>query len=194
MYGELTNVPLIIRWPARLPAARVIDDLVQSIDIMPTMLELSGIAHPAGLQGQSLRPFLTPTPQANLSARRPGQDGSRARPFRNECPTSRAPREELSRESVSIIDGNWKLIHNTVRPPGLPEFELFDYYKDPLNKQNVAADHPDVVARLSKLIAGWRQMATAARAQAGRRDDKGHERRGTTAVEKPRLRSLRGGG
>ncbi len=61
VYGELTNVPLIIRWPTRLPAARVIDDLVQSIDIMPTMLDLSGLAHPAGLQGQSLRPFLTPT-------------------------------------------------------------------------------------------------------------------------------------
>ena len=58
LYGELTNVPLIMRWPGRLPAARVIEDLVQGIDIMPTMLELSGIAPPAGLQGQSLRPFL----------------------------------------------------------------------------------------------------------------------------------------
>ena len=61
LYGELINVPLIVRWPGRVPAARVIDDLVQGIDIMPTMLELSGIARPAGLQGQSLRPFLTPS-------------------------------------------------------------------------------------------------------------------------------------
>lgn len=163
LYGELTNVPLIMRWPGRLPAARVIDDLVQSIDIMPTMLELSGIAAPAGLQGQSLRPFLTSasTRESEGPKTWPGWNSRPA--ISEQTPNVPSPREELSRESVAIVDANWKLIQNTVRPSGLPEFELFDYYKDPLNKQNVAADHPDVVARLSKLIAGWRQMATSAR-------------------------------
>ena len=162
VYGELINIPLLIRWPSRVPAGRVIDDLVQSVDIMPTMLDLTGLAHPAGIQGQSLQPFLDP---AQKSAGPPGSwPGWTPRPAISErVPGTTVFREEQSRVSVSIIDGNWKLIHNTTRSEGLPEFELFDYYKDPLNKQNVAAEHPDVVARLSKAITGWKQMATAAK-------------------------------
>ncbi len=89
------------------------------------------------------------------------------------------------RESVSIIDGNWKLIHNTVRPDDLPEFELFDYYQDPLNLKNVAADHPEVIARLSKAIGGWKQMATAARVKPDTESTKA-----LSAEELQRLRSL----
>ncbi len=185
VYGELTNVPLIIRWPTRLPAARVIEDLVQTIDIMPTMLELSGLAHPAGLQGQSLRPFLTPTPTGG-SAAPTSWPGWKPRPAISErVPNTDEPRVDQIRESVAIVDANWKLIRNTVRPPGLPEFELFDYYKDPLNTQNVAAEHPDVVARLSKLIAGWHHMATAARVKPDAETTKS-----MSAEELQRLRSL----
>jgi arylsulfatase A-like enzyme len=95
------------------------------------------------------------------------------------------PRPNNTRESVAIIDGTWKLIQNTTRPPDLPEFELFDYAKDPLNEKNVAAEHPDVVARLSKAIAGWKQMATAARIKPDAETTKG-----MSAEELQRLRSL----
>ena len=185
VYGELTNIPLIIRWPTRLPTARVIEDLVQSIDIMPTMLDLSGLAHPVGLQGQSLQPFLTPASTGG-SASPTSWPGWKPRPAISERvpQTSEMPADQ-SRESVAIVDTNWKLIQNTTRPPDLPEFELFDYYKDPLNKENVAAEHPDVVARLSKLIAGWREMATAARVKPDAETTKT-----MSAEELQRLRSL----
>ena len=57
------------------------------------------------------------------------------------------------------MDGGWKLIQNVVRPPEKPEFELFDFYKDPLDQKDVAAAHPDVVARLARRWTGsatWR--------------------------------------
>ena len=57
VYGELTRVPLIVRWPAGL-GGRVVDEVVQSIDVMPTLLALGGI-EPPGVQGQSLTPLLT---------------------------------------------------------------------------------------------------------------------------------------
>jgi hypothetical protein len=44
-----------------------------------------------------------------------------------------------------------------------PEFELYDVAKDPLNQTDLAAHHPDVVARLTKALEGWHQMASAAR-------------------------------
>jgi arylsulfatase A-like enzyme len=183
LYGELINVPLIIRWPGRVPAARVVNDLVQTIDIMPTMLDLSGLALPTGVQGQSLRPLLT---QDSGSQQPTSAPGWKPRPAISErVPNTREPLPEQSRESVAVIDANWKLIQNTVRPEGLPEFELFDYYKDPVNKHNVAGEHPDVVARLSKLIAGWRQMAAAARVKPDAESMKS-----LSAEELQRLRSL----
>jgi arylsulfatase A-like enzyme len=66
-------------------------------------------------------------------------------------------------ESYAITDGQWKLIHNTVRPRGGPEFELYDFVKDPLDTTDLAAQHPDEVARLAKALDGWKQMAQAAR-------------------------------
>jgi arylsulfatase A-like enzyme len=183
VYGELINIPLIIRWPTRLPTARVVKDLVQSIDIMPTMLDLSGLAHPAGLQGQSLRPFLSRTSDGSAPAT--SWPGWKPRPAISERVPQRGSTVDQSRVSVAIVDGNWKLIHNTSRPPGLPEFELFDYFKDPLNKRNVAGEHPHVVAQLSKLIAGWREMATAARVKPDAETTKS-----LSAEELQRLRSL----
>jgi arylsulfatase A-like enzyme len=163
-----------------VPAGRTIDDLVQMIDIMPTMLDLTGIAHPDGLQGQSLIPFLS------AAAGTGGWPGWTPRPAISErVPTTDNAPPSQSRESVSIIDGNWKLIHNAVRPGDLPEFELFDYYQDPLNLKNIAADHPEVVARLSKAIAGWKQMATAARVKPDAESTKA-----LSAEELQRLRSL----
>jgi hypothetical protein len=50
-----------------------------------------------------------------------------------------------------------------VRPPEKPEFELFDFYQDPLDRTNVAAEHADVVARLGKSLDSWHQMAKAAK-------------------------------
>ena len=41
--------------------------------------------------------------------------------------------------------------------------ELYDFAKDPLNKTDVAAQHPDIVTRLGKELDGWHQMAVAAK-------------------------------
>jgi hypothetical protein len=65
--------------------------------------------------------------------------------------------------SEAVVDGGWKLIHNTKRPDGKPEFELFDHAQDPLDAHDVAAAHPEEVARLTKTLEAWRKIATAAR-------------------------------
>jgi arylsulfatase A-like enzyme len=51
-------VPLIIRMPGRRPEARRVDDLVNSIDIGPTILEMAGIEVPEEMRGRSLLPIL----------------------------------------------------------------------------------------------------------------------------------------
>jgi uncharacterized sulfatase len=54
-----------------------------------------------------------------------------------------------------VIDGNWKLIvpHAANVKDGKPE--LFDLSKDPTEKQNLAAKHPEKVEALTKKLDAW---------------------------------------
>ena len=46
----LPHVPLLVRWPRRVPAGAVADDLVDMADLFPTICELAGVAVPATLE------------------------------------------------------------------------------------------------------------------------------------------------
>jgi arylsulfatase A-like enzyme len=155
VYGEMMHVPLIVRWPARLDGGRVVDEPVQLVDVMPTVLDLTGIEHPKGLQGQSLLPLLRPPAD--------GAAGWKRRPVILEKQPMGEPDYPGSSESYAIIDGNWKLVYNKVRPPEAPEYELYEFPKDRFDRTNVAAQHPDVVQRLAKALNGWHGMSVAAR-------------------------------
>ena len=153
LYGELLRVPLILWGPGRIPKGSRIEEPVELIDVMPTLLELSGLPVPKEAQGQSLRPLLGGSPGGGW-VKRP-VIAERQPIGRDEYPDNG--------EMYAIMDGSWKLIQNVKRPADKPEFELFDFYKDPLDQTNVAAQHPDVVSRLAKELDGFRKMAGAAR-------------------------------
>ena len=53
-----THVPLIIRWPAEVEAGLTSRALIESTDLMPTILELAGAPPVPGLPGKSLLPLL----------------------------------------------------------------------------------------------------------------------------------------
>ena len=50
-YEESLHVPLVLRWPGRLPAGVTWDHLVSGVDIGPTTLGLCGVPVPAEMQG-----------------------------------------------------------------------------------------------------------------------------------------------
>ena len=58
MYDEHCRIPLLIRQPGGLGAGTVNETLVSHIDLLPTLLELSGLEVPPILDGQSLVPVL----------------------------------------------------------------------------------------------------------------------------------------
>ncbi len=156
-YGEMVRVPLLLRWPGRVQAGRIVEEAVQLIDVMPTLLDFSRLQHPEGLQGQSLAPLVTASTQGTDAP-----SGWRRRPAIVEKQPNGDEHPDAA-ESYAIIDGGWKLIHNKVRPPERPEFELFDAVRDPFDQVNVADKHPEIVQRLAKTLEGWRAMAVAAR-------------------------------
>src|SRR5262249_58451770 len=52
------HVPLVLRFPGRLPAGKRRPEPVRLIDVMPTVLDLLGIAVPPAAQGRSLVPLV----------------------------------------------------------------------------------------------------------------------------------------
>ncbi len=51
VYGELTHVPMLLYWPGTLPEGLAIEQTVETIDLMPTLLQLAGLTAPAGISG-----------------------------------------------------------------------------------------------------------------------------------------------
>jgi len=86
LYDSTTRVPLIIKLPKESQAGRTVDGQVRTIDIMPTILNLLGMAAPPNLDGDSLEPLLTgvPSTPARFSVKRNtrcGLDGPRCARF-----------------------------------------------------------------------------------------------------------------
>lgn len=52
------RVPFIVAWPGKIKPARY-DDLVEAIDLLPTLFDLAGLPEPVSCQGRSLAPLVT---------------------------------------------------------------------------------------------------------------------------------------
>ncbi|MCH2173117.1 sulfatase [Myxococcota bacterium] len=80
LFDEVLRVPLLISSPGRIPAGQVIEDPVQLVDVMPTLLGLAGVSIPAGVQGRDLTPLLMgeplPTEPALVELRLDGRNVS----------------------------------------------------------------------------------------------------------------------
>ncbi len=159
VYGELTNVPLILRQPGVIPVDREVSVTVRTIDLMPTILELSGLPVPAGAQGQTLTPLLTADEEDTVSSEWV------IRPAVSEEHLRSTGRERDQHASFALVLGGWRLIHNTKTPeedPG-PEFELYNHEADPLALHDIADEHPDVVERLAAELTRWERRMEVAR-------------------------------
>ncbi len=106
LFAELVRVPLAIRVPSIAP--RHVPELVRTVDVLPTVLELVGLRAPAGIEGQSLAPAMR------------GAD-LRALPALAEIRTDAATLD-------CVVDGRFKLVRDLSRA-GAPI--LFDLEADP---------------------------------------------------------------
>ncbi len=62
MYEQSVRVPLIVRTPDRLGAGSAREDIVEQVDLFPTLAELCGFKSPDGIDGRSFAPALTDQP------------------------------------------------------------------------------------------------------------------------------------
>ena len=131
LYEGGIRVPFIAKWTGRIKAGTVSDVLAVHYDILPTLSEVAGAKAPPDVDGVSLMPVL-------LGAKPP------AREFLYwEYPAG------VGQQAVRL--GNWKGVR-----PDLSKstaIELYDLQKDPGERQDVAAAHPDVVKRIAAIMA-----------------------------------------
>ena len=63
-YEPSVRIPLIVRWPGSLPGDRRIGEMVEMVDVLPTILHLMKQPAPPGLQGMDLKPLIHGEPGA----------------------------------------------------------------------------------------------------------------------------------
>ena len=157
IYGELTGVPLMFHGPAFVPGGLDFDETTRSVDIAPTLLELSHLPRPETMQGQSLVPLMAAArdlPEgASLrdAAAAKGWEPKPALAQKAETKQSGGPIPHET-EAFAIVADGWKLIHHTTPPEGTAEYELFHHAEDPLDLKDVSAENPDKVKMLASLL------------------------------------------
>ena len=132
LYATVTRIPLIIRLPGgRL--ARPVSEVVESIDLMPTLLELAGVPVPEGVQGSSLLPLIL------------GQDSNGLHVAFSESPFfGRNRAVTLGRHHLILTRQN-------------SSAELYDLAADPLEQADLADARPPELEAMIGLQQGWEE-------------------------------------
>jgi arylsulfatase A-like enzyme len=132
LYRELIHVPLMFRVPGGKPCRR--DDVVQLIDMAPTIAALFGVAAPASWQGRSLAPAVACQPLEPRAA------------FSE---LLAAPEWDHDAKSMITADGKHHVYYRTTES----RWEIYDLDRDPDEKTNLADQAG--AAELEQALTAW---------------------------------------
>ncbi|HEY1084558.1 MAG TPA: sulfatase-like hydrolase/transferase [Prosthecobacter sp.] len=137
------RVPFIARWPGKLPAGKVTDEFLTTLELVPTLLAATGAAAPKSvhLDGFDMLPVLrgeSPSPRQEMFWQRRGDKAARV--------------------------GNWKWME-AGKGSG-----LYDLSTDIGEKKDLSAENPEVVQRMRDKFAAWRKDMDGSEARGPFRD------------------------
>ena len=136
LYDNVLHVPLMLRYPPKLPSGRRVGGYNQHKDLVPTILELAEIDAGISFDGRSLLPMIE------------GEVASHESEFYiTECAWMR---------KHGWRTPQWKLIR-ALEPDFhfMPPVELYNLVEDPEEKINIAEELPEVVAALTARLDAW---------------------------------------
>ncbi len=129
LYEGGLRVPMIVWWPGQVPEGKVSDQVWAMWDLMPTLAEVSGAKSPVGVDGISMLPTWLGGQQTN-------QHDHLYWEFH----------EQGFQQAVRR--GDWKALR---LKPGGP-LELYNLKTDVAEAQDMAGQHPDLVAKLEEIM------------------------------------------
>ena len=122
------RVPMIVRWPGRVPSGSVSDMPWYFADFLPTVAELVGFEVPHGVDGLSVLPVL-------LGEDRPPDDRFM---YWGGTPGN----------AEAVRWGRWKAVRESPDKP----LEVFDLTNDTGEQNDVAGDNPEVVHAILEFL------------------------------------------
>ena len=135
IYDNTLRVPLVFRYPGKVPAGKRIENYTQLKDVMPTVLSLMGIATDINFDGRDLVPEING----------------------DYCPSRLEPEFYISECTWMRKHGwrtpEWKFIW--AQEPDFhfkPEFELYNLVNDPEEYCNLATEQPELVEYFKKKV------------------------------------------
>ncbi len=131
LYEGGLRIPFLVQWPGRIRGGQVRDLMFAQYDILATLTELAGARTPKDTDGISILPTL-------LGEKAAGHKQATHPPFYWEFGNMQAVRLN-----------NWKGVHIRNKQ----SWELYDLKEDISETTNLAIKHPEVIARMNKIIA-----------------------------------------
>ena len=158
LYEGGVRVPGLLEWPAKITTPRTVTMPCSTLDYFPTVLEVLGFtmpAQPMPIDGVSLLPLIE------------GKMTERPRPIGFQ-----------SSGQVTLTDNRYKLVKakggTKRRKKGKPvpaaavatklKYELYDLLADPGETTDIAAKHPDIVAKMTRTVEAWQASCQASNA------------------------------
>jgi len=139
LFEQSTRVPLLVRVPGRMRNSAACDEIVELVDLVPTLCELLEMPQPGNIEGTSFVPLL----------RRPKQ------PWKKAAFTVCSIAGYVGR---SVRTKRWRYALWQSRKTNSRELELYDLQADPWEQNNLA-NNPDYAGEVEKMAAllkaGW---------------------------------------
>jgi len=150
IYEGGIRVLALANWPGKIPGGTQVDAVCSYIDIVPTLCAAAGLDHePAcGWDGRDMMP----------------QWQGRAKPDANRRFFSFYERYKAPGESLSLIEGDWKLIRqgkpilDQDYPAQNARIELYNLAEDISEKKDLTAKHPERVERMLDELLEFRKL------------------------------------
>lgn len=130
------RVPFIAHWPAAGWNKQHTDNtLCHAVDVVPTLVNIAGGVKPETLawDGRDISPLLDPATDMNWPDRLLVTDSQRVR-------------DPIKWKQTAVMSQRWRLVNSD---------ELYDIIADPGQTKNVALDHREQVAKMTKFYDAW---------------------------------------
>ncbi|HEY5621811.1 MAG TPA: sulfatase-like hydrolase/transferase [Pontiella sp.] len=163
------RVPLFFYWPAKIEEPLVKEQLVSTLDILPTLVDAAGGSLPEGLDGKSLIPQILENSEARvrdhlaiggIHARVWAFNGATSF-FEHNVSREKAPSGFMVADDRFVLRYVSETIPDLYRDAvdGIPAYyALYDYTQDPGEQTDVKDQFPE---RFEKLKAAWKRESAA---------------------------------
>ena len=140
------NVPFIMRWPGKVPAGNVDQQLmISAVDLLPTFCEIAGAKLPDSYQPDGVSQLAQIQGEAREGRRKPlfWKMNGRGKP---------GQANSYHWVKYCIVDQKWKLLSDDKSG----YVELYDIVTDAYETTDLKEVHPETVSRLSRKLEAWK--------------------------------------